>query len=206
MKLCVSIGVVFGIFGQVVFHPSMDVDGPSIWVDVFWICWIVSTIDFFNHYSFSQFTTFFVFLSFLSLNTCSSVTSLLVVTITSTTFISTMIVYLLATGWTSVVTTNFPWNIFCISTNFGQSIILCPFKPQMWHAYEDVFCGFWLGCVAFVVATVVYFFFFLHVSTLWFTIPQFVQCLLIFLALFFFLLVLLVWYSMVLTMHSSLLQ
>jgi hypothetical protein len=25
-----SIGVVFGIFGQVVFHPSMDVDGPSI--------------------------------------------------------------------------------------------------------------------------------------------------------------------------------
>jgi hypothetical protein len=29
----------------------------------------------------------------------------------------------------------------------------------MWHAYEDIFCGFWLGCVAFVVTTVVYLFF-----------------------------------------------
>jgi hypothetical protein len=33
----------------------------------------------------------------------------------------------------------------------------------MWHAYEDVFCGFWLGCVAFMVATMGCFFFFLHV-------------------------------------------
>jgi len=29
-----SIGVIFGIFSQVVFHPSMDVDGPSIWVSI----------------------------------------------------------------------------------------------------------------------------------------------------------------------------
>jgi hypothetical protein len=45
-------------------------------------------------------------------------------------------------------------------------IILCPFEPQMWHAYEDVFCGFRLSCVASMVITVVCFFFFLHVSTL----------------------------------------
>ncbi len=54
----------------------------------------------------------------------------------------------------------------------------------MWHAYEDVFCVFWFGCVAFVVTVVVYSFFFLHVSTLWFVIPQFVQCLSIFHVLF----------------------
>jgi hypothetical protein len=70
--------------------------------------------------------------------------------------------------------------MFCILTNFGQSVILCPFKPQMWHAYEDVFYVFWLGCVAFVVATMVYSFFFLHVSTLWFFILQLMQCLLVF--------------------------
>jgi hypothetical protein len=33
----------------------------------------------------------------------------------------------------------------------------------MRQTYEDIFCVFWLGCVAFVVAIVV-FFFFLHVS------------------------------------------
>jgi hypothetical protein len=53
----------------------------------------------------------------------------------------------------------------------------------MWHAYEDVFCVFWLGCVISMVATMVYSFFFLHVSTLWFVIAQFVQCLLVFLVL-----------------------
>jgi hypothetical protein len=31
----------------------MHVDGLFLWVYVFWICWIVSTIDFFNHFSFS---------------------------------------------------------------------------------------------------------------------------------------------------------
>ncbi len=50
----------------------------------------------------------------------------------------------------------------------------------MWHAYKDVFYGFWLGCVTSMVAIVVYFFFLLHDSTLWFVIPQFVQCLSIF--------------------------
>jgi hypothetical protein len=34
----------------------------------------------------------------------------------------------------------------------------------MWHAYEDVFYDFWLGCAPSMVAIVVYFFFFLHVS------------------------------------------
>jgi hypothetical protein len=53
----------------------------------------------------------------------------------------------------------------------------------MWHAYEDVFYGFWLGCVASMVANVVCFFLFLHVSTLWFVIPQFVQYLSVFLIL-----------------------
>jgi hypothetical protein len=55
----------------------------------------------------------------------------------------------------------------------------------MWHAYKDVFCGFWIGCATFVVATMFYCFFFLHVSTLWFVIPQFVQCLSVFLVLLY---------------------
>jgi hypothetical protein len=105
-------------------------------------------------------------------------------TLTSTTFTFVVIVYVSAIGWTFATTTNFPWNIFYILTNFGQSVILCPFKQQMWHAYENVFCGFWLGCAASVVATMIYFFFFLLVCTLWFIIPQFVQCLLVFLILF----------------------
>jgi hypothetical protein len=58
-----------------------------------------------------------------------------------------------------------------MSTNFKQFVILCPFKPHMWHAYGDVFCGFWFGYDAHVIPTVVYSFFFLHVSTLWFVIP-----------------------------------
>ncbi len=32
---CASIGVVFDIPDQVVLHPFMDVDGPSVWVCVF---------------------------------------------------------------------------------------------------------------------------------------------------------------------------
>ncbi len=55
----------------------------------------------------------------------------------------------------------------------------------MWHAYEDVFYGFLLNCVAFVVAIVVCSFFFLHVFTLRLIIPQFVQYLSIFLVLLF---------------------
>ncbi len=50
---CVSTKIMFGILGQVMFHPSMDMDGPFFWVYVFWIYWIISTIDFFNHSSFS---------------------------------------------------------------------------------------------------------------------------------------------------------
>jgi hypothetical protein len=45
----------------------------------------------------------------------------------------------------------------------------------MQHAYEDVFYGFWFGCVVSMVTIVVCFIFFLHVSTLWFVIPKFVQ-------------------------------
>ncbi len=150
-----SIGVVFGIFGQVVFHPSMDVDGFLIWVCVFWIYWIVSTIDYFNYSSFSQLTTLFAFLGFLYLNTYFLVISHLVVTLTSTTFTFVMIVCVSTIGWPSATVIDFPWNIFCISISFGQFVILCPFKPQMWHAYEDVFYVFWLGCATYVVATMV---------------------------------------------------
>jgi hypothetical protein len=67
-----------------------------------------------------------------------------VLTLTFTTFTFVVIICVSITNWTYVIATNFPWNIFCISTHFGQSVILCPFEPQMWHAYEDVLCGFWL--------------------------------------------------------------
>jgi hypothetical protein len=99
---CASIGVVFGIPNQVVFHPSMDVDGLSIWVCGFQIYWIVSTLHCFNHSFFSESTTRFVFLGSLSLNTYFLVTLLFVVRLTSTTFTSTMIVYVSTTGWTFV--------------------------------------------------------------------------------------------------------
>jgi hypothetical protein len=55
----------------------------------------------------------------------------------------------------------------------------------MWHAYGNVFYGFWLGCATSMVATVVCFFLFMHVSTLWFVIPQFAQYLLVFPILFY---------------------
>ncbi len=194
----------FGISIHVVFHPSMDVNGPSIWVYFFWICSIVSTIDFFNCSSFSQSVTFFAFFGSLSSNTCSLVTLLLVVTLISTTFTSVMIVCISTINWTYATITTFPWNIFCISANFGQSVILCPFKPHICHAYEDVFCGFWLGYVTSMTNTMVCSFF-LHVSTLWFIIPQFMQCLLVFHVLLCVLLVLYVWYCVVLIMHSLLL-
>jgi hypothetical protein len=65
----------------------------------------------------------------------------------------------------------FPMKHFLHLNNFGQFVILCPFKPQIWHACENVLCVFWLGCVTFMVATMVCYFLFLHVSTLWFVIP-----------------------------------
>jgi hypothetical protein len=52
-------------------------------------------------------------------------------------------VCVLAIGWTFTIVIDFPWNIFFILVNFGQFVILCPFKPQMWQACKDVFCGFW---------------------------------------------------------------
>jgi hypothetical protein len=45
----------------------------------------------------------------------------------------------------------------------------------MWHAYENVFCGFLFCCATTMVCS-----FFLHVSTLSLIIPQFVQYLLVF--------------------------
>jgi hypothetical protein len=50
----------------------------------------------------------------------------------------------------------------------------------MWHAYKDVFYSSWLCWIAFVATIILYSFFFLHVSTLWLVIPQFVQNLLVF--------------------------
>jgi hypothetical protein len=96
-----------------------------------------------------------------------------------------MIICVLAIGWAFIIVIKFPWNIFCISINFWQSVIFCPFKPQMWHAHEDVFYGFWISCVSSMVATMACFFFFLHVFTLWFIIPQFVQYLSIFVVLLY---------------------
>jgi hypothetical protein len=96
---------------------------------------------------------------------------LLVVTLTSTTFTSIVIFCVLLIGCIFATVIDFPWHIFYISIKFGQFVILCPFKPQMWYAYEDVFYGFWFCCATFVVATMVCSFFFLHVSTLWLIIP-----------------------------------
>jgi hypothetical protein len=79
-----------------------------------------------------------------------------VLTLTSTTFTSSMIVCVSATGWTSATIIDFPWNSFYTLANFGQFVILCPFKPHMWHAYKDVLCVFWLGCVVSMVATMVF--------------------------------------------------
>jgi len=45
-------------------------------------------------------------------------------------------------GWTFANVTNIPWNIFYNLVNFKHSVILCPFKPHMWHAYENVFVVF----------------------------------------------------------------
>jgi hypothetical protein len=108
------------------------------------------------------------------LNTCSSIALILVVTLISTTFTFVLTIFISKTNWTYVIVTNFPWNIFCILIHFGQFVILCPFKPHMRHAYEDVLCGFWLYCVASMVSS------FMHISTLWLLIPQFVQYLLVF--------------------------
>jgi hypothetical protein len=111
------------------------------------------------------------------------------------------------TGWTFVIITYLPWNIFCISTNFGQFVILCPFKPQMWHAYEDVFYGFWLGCVASMVVIVVCFFFFFcmspHCDSSSHNLCNVCQSSLYY---FVFSLVLLIWYYVVQKVHSLLLQ
>ncbi len=149
---------------------------------------------------------FFLLLVNLSLNTCSLIILLIVVTLTSTTFTSTMNVYVSTTSWTFTTITNFPWNILCILTNFGQYVILCPFKPQMWHAYENVFYVFWLSCETSVVTIVVYYFFFLQVSTLWLSSHNLCNVCQSSMYYFVFLLVLPIWYFVVLTMHSLLLQ
>jgi hypothetical protein len=94
-----------------------------------------------------------------------------------------MIVYISTTSWTSVIIKDFSRIILYILVNFWQSIILCPFKSQMWHAYEDVFYGFELYCATSMATTMVCSFF-LHVSTLWLVIPQFVQYLWVFHVLF----------------------
>jgi hypothetical protein len=49
----------------------------------------------------------------------------------------------------------------------------------MWQAYGDVFWSFWLGWATSVLAIIVCSFF-LHVSTLWLIVPQFVQNLSVF--------------------------
>jgi len=68
----------------------------------------------------------------------------------------------------------------------------------MWQAYEDGFCVFWFSCVAFMVATVVCSFFFLHVSTCDFSSHNLCNVCQSSLYYFVFLLVLPIWYSMVL--------
>ncbi len=102
----------------------------------------------------------------------------IVATLTSTTFTFVMIVLISTMAFPSKLDAFFPWNIFYIYT---QSIILCPFKPWMWQAYELFFWPLWGWLVAFVVITMGSpFFSTLHISTLWLSLPQFMQCLLIF--------------------------
>ncbi len=127
-----------GIPNHIVFHPSIKVEDPSLVTCVFCNCWIVPTIVFFN-FSSSQSTIILFFLGFFSWNTYSFVILLLITTLTSITFTLTMIILTLDTIFLSKLDAFFPWNIFCISTNLGQFVILCPFKPHMWQPYTLFF-------------------------------------------------------------------
>jgi hypothetical protein len=74
----------------------------------------------------------------------------------------------------------------------------------MWHAYEDVFCGFWFGRVAPMVAIVVFFFFYMspHCDLSSHNLCNVCQFSLYY---FVFSLVLFIWYCVVLKVHSLLL-
>jgi len=126
---CASTKVVFGIPSQVVFHPSMDEDGPSIWVCVF-----LNLLNCLHHRLLEPLFFLLVndtlcFYWLFILEHLFFNTLLLEVKLTSTTFTFAMTIYVLTTGWTFVIVKDFPWNIFCILANFGQSVILWPFKP-----------------------------------------------------------------------------
>ncbi len=101
----------------------------------FYNCYMVSTIVLKNLSS-SQSIVLLFFLGSLSWNTCSFVILFLISTLTSTTFTYVIIIFTLAIIFLLEVDANFPWNIFCIFANLGQIVILCPFKPKIWHAYE----------------------------------------------------------------------
>ncbi len=170
----------------------------------FWICWIASTIDYFNYSSFSQLATFFAFLGSLSLNTCYSITLLLMVTLTSTTFASTMIVCVSTTCWTFVIITKFLWNIFCILANFGRSVIFhsnhrCDIHMKVSCVLFDlVVPPLWLSLWSALFS----FYMFPHYGLSSHNLCNVCQSPLYY---FVFLLVRSVWYSMALIVHSLLL-
>ncbi len=124
--------VIFCIPGQVVFHPSMDVDGPLFGLS------ILNLLNYFHHWflqplSFSQLKTLFVFLGSLSL----------------THFFS----YFNFCGNINIDHIHI-WND-CLCQQQVEPLL----QPHIWHAYEDVLCGFWFGCVASMVVVMVCFFF-----------------------------------------------
>jgi hypothetical protein len=91
-----------------------------------------------------------------------------------------MIVYVLTTCWNYVIVTNFPLSS---SQKTLDNLWFYVHSNHKCDMHMKTSCVFWFRCVAFVVTTVVCFFFFLNVSTLWFVISQFVQYLSIFLVL-----------------------
>jgi hypothetical protein len=93
-----------------------------------------------------------------------------------------MTLFTLVTTFSFELDALFPWNIFCVLANLGQSIFLCPFRPQIWDAYMNhlkTLLG--LNGSFHCYYSWFLFIFTLHVPTLWLSRPQFVQCLPVFL-------------------------
>ncbi len=112
--LGISKGVMSDIPSHVVFHPSINVEEPSLIFYAFYSCCIVSTIVFILFYLFSQFVVVLFLLNFHSWNICFFVILLLVATFTSITFIIVVIILTLTIGFPFVFDAFLPWNIFCI--------------------------------------------------------------------------------------------
>jgi len=167
--LCASIGIVFGILNQVVFHPLHGCGWPFN----LGLCFL-NLLKCLHHWLFQPFF-------FLPINNslCFSWFSILehfffnyftYCGIINTHHIHNCNDYLCLSNKLNLYYCHkFPMKHFLHLSKLWTISHLCPFKPHMWHAYEDVFYVFWLGCAAFVVATMVCSFLFLHITTLWFS-------------------------------------